>query len=303
MIRAAAFAKVNLGLRVGRTRADGFHEINGVFQSVSWSDHLEVGIAEEDDARSAHGQLVAGEDNLAWRALVVARQAAGARDRLSLMLDKQIAVAAGLGGGSADAAAALGIAARLFDLDATTVSELAETLGSDVPFCLTGGTAIVGGRGEVVDRQETLDGFALAMVVPPAELSTPAVFREWDRLGGPRGKTHVDRSIPPSVRAYAPLVNDLHAAAVSVSPEVAKWEELLREQWGRPIHLSGSGPTLYGFFVDVDEAESALSVVPRGARHVRATSPIPYGWVWSEGATVRAPDGSKLPSWPETLAP
>ncbi|NNF64916.1 MAG: 4-(cytidine 5'-diphospho)-2-C-methyl-D-erythritol kinase [Acidimicrobiia bacterium] len=303
MIHATAFAKLNIGLRVGGRRADGFHPIHGIFQSIGWADQLAIGAAEQDQVDSAHGELVSGERNLGWRALLAAREASGANQPLSMVLDKQIPVAAGLGGGSADAAAALGVGARMFGLDAATTLRLATELGSDVPFCLRGGTALVSGRGEVVDSQDPLSDFALAMVVPPIELSTPTVFAEWDRLGGPTAPSTADRALPPSLRSHGPVANDLEPAATALAPAVADWQDQLRHAWGRPVLLSGSGPTLYAFFVDLDEAASALSGVPSGARDVRAAAPVRHGWVWSDGGEVRAPDGSVLHDWPGDLSP
>ena len=303
MINATAFAKVNIGLRVGGRRADGFHPIHGIFQSIGWFDQLAIGTSDEDRVESAHGELISGERNLAWRGLLAAREASGAMDRLSLVLDKQIPIAAGLGGGSADAAAALGVGARIFGVDTATTLRLAAELGSDVPFCLRGGTAIVSGRGEVIDALDPLSDFVLAMVVPPIELSTPTVFAEWDRMGGPTGPSTPERELPPSLRSHGPVANDLQPAATALAPEVAEWQDQLRHMWGRPVLLSGSGPSLFAFFVDVDEAASALSGVPRGARDVRAVTPVRHGWVWNNGDAVRAPDGSVEHDWPADLSP
>lgn len=303
MINTTAFAKINIGLRVGGRRADGYHPVHGIFQSIGWGDRLAIEIAEEDRADSAHGELISGEGNLAWRALLAAREASGAMERISLVLDKRIPIAAGLGGGSADAAAALGVAARLLGVDAPTTLRLATELGSDVPFCLRGGTAMVSGRGEVIDAQDPLTDFALALVVPPIELSTPAVFAEWDRLGGPAGPATSDRALPPSLRSHGPVANDLQPAATSLAPMVAEWQDQLRHMWGRPVLLSGSGPSLYAFFVDIDEAASALAAVPPGARDVAAVPPVAHGWVWTDGGGIRAPDGSVLHDWPPDLSP
>jgi len=284
-MRAIAYAKVNLSLRVGALRSDGYHPLQSLFQSVTLGDRLELtvppGGADDDGIVGWDGEQVPDDHrNLAWLAVEAVRQRMAAEATpLRLRLDKQIPVAAGLGGGSADAAAALHLAVRRLGADPALVAELAPELGSDVPFCAVGGTAMVTGRGETLDRLEPLTGFALGLVVPPVELSTPAVFREWDRLGGPAGPETPSGGLPPAVRTYAPLVNDLYPAAVSLMPELEDWRHELQQRWERPVTMSGSGPTLFGWFVDLAEAESALAVAPTGARATHAVLPVDRGWI------------------------
>ena len=202
MVRGRAYAKVNLGLRVGRRRADGFHPLRGIFQSIDLSDELSLELAEADRITADGGGPVPDDfANLAWRALAAVRREAGASQPMSLTLDKGIPTAAGLGGGSADAAATLALAARHFGVSMDTLRRLAPDLGSDVPFCLLGGTAWVAGRGEILDPRDPLGGFALAVVVPPFELSTPAVFARWDELEGPGGLRIGSADLPPTLRS------------------------------------------------------------------------------------------------------
>lgn len=283
MIRGLAHAKVNLGLRVQSVRGDGFHPLQSVFQSIGWSDRLEVAAAEEDTISGWDGGPVPdGPTNLALRAAQEMRDAAGASVRISIRLRKDIPVAAGLGGGSADAAAALHMTARLLGFDPDRVGDLAPRLGSDVPFCATGGTAAVTGRGDVIDALPLLSGFAFGLVVPPVELATPAVFAAWDRLGEPTGPESQSVELPPAVRPYGPLVNDLYPAAVDLVPDLEEWRQELAARWGRAVFMSGSGPTLFGFFVDTDEAAGALDVIPPGARAAHAADPVATGWALDE---------------------
>ncbi len=282
MIRIEAFAKVNLGLRVGDVRPDGFHPLHSIFQSIDWSDRLELRFAVGDEGDSigswAGGPVIDGFANLAWKAVAAVRDAAGSSHRIRLRLDKRIPAAAGLGGGSADAAAALQAAVRMLDVPVEQAQELASALGSDVPFCMSGGTARVTGRGDVVEALDTIDGYGLAVVVPPIELRTPDVFGRWDALGGPGGDAVSESALPPTLRAHAPITNDLYPAAVAIAPALDDWRAELESAWGRPVLMSGSGPSLMGFCVDRDEAEAALAVVPAGVRATRAVRPIPYGW-------------------------
>lgn len=278
MIRAQAFAKINLSLEVGAA-AGPLHTVRGLFQSIHWSDHLSLAKAGSDSISRSDGEpVIDGWRNLAWRAVAAVREAAATASPLSLTLDKEIPVAAGLGGGSADAAAALAMAGRLLDVAPDVVSGLAADLGSDVPFCLRGGLARVSGTGERVEPLPATTEYAIGLVVPPVEVATAAVYAAWDRLGRPAGPEIAPNAVPPPLRAHTPLRNDLYPAAVAVAGEIDEWRAELANRWGRPVVLTGSGPTLFSFFVDVAEAAAALGVVPAGARATQATLPVDAGW-------------------------
>ena len=283
-MRALAYAKVNLSLHVGSAGGER-HPVSGLFQSIGWADRLTLELADEDViAGPGGGPVVAGEGNLAWRAAVGVRGLSSAGRAMALTLEKEIPVAAGLGGGSADAAAALALAGRLWGVDPEAQATLAATLGSDVPFCLAGGLAHVSGTGEVVEPLDPAGGYALALVVPPVEVSTAAVYSAWDRLDGPTGPPTAGNDLPPALRALGPLRNDLYPAAVAVAPEIDEWRAELVNRWGRPVILTGSGPTLFAFFVDEAEAAAALGAAPVGARDVHATGPVGRGWEFVDGA-------------------
>jgi 4-diphosphocytidyl-2-C-methyl-D-erythritol kinase len=279
MIRAETYAKINIGLRVGSLREDGFHPVGGIFQSIDVADQLTLEPAGSDSIAGTGGRPVAdGLDNLAFRAASAVRSRAGAQQPLRLSLDKAIPAAAGLGGGSADAAAGLAVAGKYFGVSQSVLVELAPQLGSDVPFCLVGGTARVSGRGDIVDQLALLTGFSLAVVVPPVEISTPAAFAKWDKLGEPEGPEFPKGSLPPSLRSDSDLRNDLYPAAVALAPTLDDWRADLEQRWGRPVLLSGSGPSLFGFFVDLDEAADAVGAVPVGARFAEPCDLLPVGW-------------------------
>lgn len=282
MIRAHAFAKVNLALRVESShQPGGLHPVRGVFTSVSWSDRLELEFADEDVFEGIDGRPVpAGDENLAWVAATRVRERAGSgRTALALRLAKSIPVGAGLGGGSADAAAALATTGRLLGVSRRTLVELAPGLGSDVPFCFVGGTAIVGSTGEDVDSLDPIAGFALTIVVPPGEVDTADVYAAWDRLEGPVGPEMPSQDLPPRLRDLAPLSNDLYPAAAAIAPQIDEWRAELEAVWGRAVALSGSGGALFAYFLDRGEAEAALAVVPGGVRAAEAVVPVPFGWV------------------------
>lgn len=279
MIGGIAYAKVNLGLRVGSPREDGFHPVDGIFQSVDITDKLTLSAAATDEiAGSMGGPVPDGIDNLAFQAASAVRSAADSSQPIGMTLDKTIPTAAGLGGGSADAAVGLALAGRYFGVGLDTLRGLAPLLGSDVPFCLRGGTARVGGRGDEIEMLDPLAEFALAIVVPPFEVATPAVFAQWDEMGGPEGSRIGANELPPALRTEEGIVNDLYPAAVALAPEIDHWRLDLEQSWGRRVMLSGSGPSLYAFFLDHDEAADAMSVVPRGARFAEACELSPVGW-------------------------
>ena len=184
-MRAEAYAKVNLSLRVGRLEASGLHPIESWMQTISWSDELTLESAEED--RFVAASSPPAEENLAWRALLAVRGAGGYDSPVRLELVKRVPAAAGLGGGSADAATTLKLAALHYGFDPAATEALAPDLGADVAFLMTGGLASVAGYGERVYRAGDGGGYALVVVVPPVELSTPGVYAAWDALDDAMG--------------------------------------------------------------------------------------------------------------------
>ena len=276
-MEAEAFAKLNLSLRVRPRDRTGLHPLQSLMQSIDWSDLLTLNDA-DDDALTLRGLAVPGdESNLAWRALQAVRGAVPRPGPVALGLEKRIPVAAGLGGGSADAAGVLALAAARFGLPPEERAALAPGLGADVPFCLVGGTCLVEGHGELLTALPSLGGFVVAVVVPPFEVATAAAYRRWDDLGGPPGPEVPPRHLPVALREGPPPANDLLPAAVSLVPELGDWLDDLRRAWGQPALMSGSGPALFGFFPTETEAAEASAAVP-GARAVRACRPIPQGW-------------------------
>jgi 4-diphosphocytidyl-2-C-methyl-D-erythritol kinase len=209
-------AKLTLSLRVTGVRDDGYHLIDAEMVTLDLADTLTLDESGDGLEVTGHGQAVqAGDDNLVRRALRVAGRTAHVR------LDKHIPAGAGLGGGSADAAAVL----RWAGITDLTV---AASIGADVPFCLVGGRARVRGIGE---RVEPLPFVArtFTLLTPPVHCSTPAVYGAWDGLGGPT--------------ADGP--NDLEPAALVVAPELARWRDHLGDLTGQTPVLAGSGSTWF----------------------------------------------------------
>jgi 4-diphosphocytidyl-2-C-methyl-D-erythritol kinase len=282
-MRADAYAKVNLALAVYPRSADGYHPLRGIFQSVSLADEVAVQPDTDDSVTVRGGDAPQDETNLAWRAVEVARRTARVTQPMSLEIHKRIPPGAGLGGGSADAAATLGLLAERFGLDGETTAELGESLGADVPFSLVGGTKLVEGRGERLNDFEPLGDFALGIVVPPFSLSTPAVFDEWDRLDGPRGDVMIDEDLPPSLRGGLPIRNDLFRAAVSLDARVGEWRDEIAARWNTGVAMTGSGSALFAFFSTLDEALGAVSSIDVPTRATEAVEPVAVGWERVDG--------------------
>ncbi len=276
-MRADAYAKVNLSLRVRPPDRSGMHPLRSLAHSIDWFDVVELCDA-DDDRFELEGDdgIPSDATNLAVRALDALRKTVPTRAPVHLRVGKQIPAAAGLGGGSADAAAVLALASHRFGVPLGVAAALAGELGADVPFCLTGGAAWMEGYGELLTPIPPSADFVLAVVVPPFELATSEVYRRWDVLDGPSGTPVEARFLPDSLREHAPLANDLEPAAAALAPDLADWSADLAARWGTTVLMSGSGPSLFGFFSTHREAEEAASAAP-GARAARACRPVPAG--------------------------
>jgi 4-diphosphocytidyl-2-C-methyl-D-erythritol kinase len=262
-VRLDAPAKLNLGLRVLGLRSDGFHEIRSVFHTVSLCDDLELRVGPGSgiglECTGDEG-VPDGPSNLAWRAAEAFMDAAGLGLRVCIRLAKRIPSAAGLGGGSSDAAAVLRGLARATGCD-PGLAGLAAELGSDVPFFLHGGAAFVSGRGEVIEPIEPLD-FHAVLLHPGVAVSTAWAYRELDRAPdaltnpcednsycAPAEERHEGKPFPFQ------LDNDFLPLLVREFEQLGAVKGFLEDRchsWG----LSGSGPTFYALFGSRGEAEA-----------------------------------------------
>jgi len=250
VIRERAPAKVNLLLHVGRRRADGLHELCSLFASIDLADDVTVEPGETDEV------VCAGVEgpNLALVALERFRaEAAADLPPLRVTIEKRIPVAAGLGGGSADAAAVLRAANRLADepLDADGLRALGARIGADVPSQVEPRHALVTRAGEGVEPVE-LPPMALLLVPDERGLSTAEVYSQADELGTTRAELDADGvrdlAAHPLYELAAALDNDLEAAAVSLRPELSERMDALRDAGALTARVTGSGPTVFGVF-------------------------------------------------------
>jgi 4-diphosphocytidyl-2-C-methyl-D-erythritol kinase len=271
-----ANAKVNLVLRVGPPRADGMHPLCSLFAALELADEVVVEPRTALAPRAADLGYGLDEvvcpgvmgDNLAAAAIAAFRRTAPGADLPPLRVEirKRIPVAAGLGGGSADAAAVLRAVNAIAGsrLSGDELREIAAGLGSDVPSQVEPAHAIVSGVGERVERVD-LASMALVLVPQDDGLSTAAVYAELDRLG-----VHAPELDPAPLRALAResaaelavgLANDLQPAALSLRPELAEPIAALRDAGALGAQVSGSGPTTFGVFADRAAAERAARLV------------------------------------------
>lgn len=253
-LRALAPAKVNLGLFLGPVRPDGRHELVTLFESISLADELVLSVLPEGpDQVCCPG--VSGP-NLVSEALQELRRAGWDGPPVRIEIQKRIPAAAGLGGGSADAAAALRLAHAVAPVADGVAEEIAGRLGADVPSQLRPGLALGTGAGEVLEPLSPLAPHAFVVVPQPFELSTAEVYREADRLGLPRGSDELagvrerirDAAVPGGVMGDDVLVNDLEPAAISLAPALAAVLEAVGQMGVDRVLLCGSGPTVAGIY-------------------------------------------------------
>ena len=255
MTSYTAPAKLNFSLLVSPPRSDGYHPLASLVQTIEWCDTLEV------EAGEGHDELESDiEDNLVTRALAMAREF-GSVPPLALTLYKQIPMAAGMGGGSSDAAAALLAASDFGDVPRESLPAVASRVGADVSLFLTGGTVLMGGVGEKIESVEPASGCAVAVVVPDFGLSTGDVYEMWDRLEGPQGDEVPSTLLPPALRGRMPMRNDLLPAALEVEPLLGDFMADVSAVWGTTVCLTGSGSACFGYFATLDEASDAASAV------------------------------------------
>jgi 4-diphosphocytidyl-2-C-methyl-D-erythritol kinase len=253
-----AYAKLNLILHVGRPRPDGVHPLCSIFASIDLADEVRAEPS-DGDHDSVHCPGVDGP-NLATAALAAFRARVPRLPPIDVRIAKRIPVAAGLGGGSADAAAVLRAANRIAGnpLDVETLREIGATLGSDVPSQIEPRHALVQGVGEIV-QPIALPPLTAVLAPQPDGLSTAAVYAELDRMHGWREE--LDPELVRA-RAAAALENDLQPAALALRPELSHVLDALHAAGGARPLVSGSGPTCFTLFADRAAAERAAATLP-----------------------------------------
>jgi 4-diphosphocytidyl-2-C-methyl-D-erythritol kinase len=246
-----AHAKINVSLGVGGVRPDGYHELRTVFQSLALHDTLRFAHPDEGFAMACSAPGVPlDERNLVWKAAELVWAAAGRRGEPGgrVRITKRIPVQGGLGGGSADAAAALVGWNRLWAtrLSAERLHDLARGLGADVPFFLWAGTALGVERGDEIHPLDDSPSRWVVLVFPPFGVSTPEAFRWWDE----------DQGRPPRAESM-PVFNDLEAPVARRHPELLEIRRALEGAGAEAAAMTGSGSTVFGLFGTRSSARAA----------------------------------------------
>jgi 4-diphosphocytidyl-2-C-methyl-D-erythritol kinase len=291
-LHQSARAKVNLYLRVTGRRADGYHTLDSLAVFAGAADAI---TAEAADSLSLAmmgpeaGTLATEPDNLVLRAARALAAATGREAKAALTLTKNLPIASGIGGGSADAAATLRALDALWDtrLDSVALRGIAATLGADVPVCIESRAMRMQGIGEVLSEVPPLPDFGLLLVNPRIAVPTPAVFRA--RQGGfsaPVAMPAAFRDARDLADWLRPLGNDLEAPAVAICPAIADMLAAIAAQPGCLLaRMSGSGATGFGIFAT--ETEAAAARLP------------PAWWRWAGAyASAQAWRGAKKTSLP-----
>ncbi|MEO6217995.1 MAG: 4-(cytidine 5'-diphospho)-2-C-methyl-D-erythritol kinase [Sphingomonas sp.] len=262
MIVETAPAKINLALHVRARRDDGYHEIETLFAFLRDGDELRLAPAPASFAiEGPFGAILSAEgDNLVTRAAAGFARAFGVANEGAFTLVKNLPVASGIGGGSADAAAALRALARRHGVavDDPRLFACADALGSDVPACLLGRSALGRGRGEQLEPIEGLTDMPVLLVNPGVAVSTGAVFTAWDRIDrGPIGEGDLlERALLGR--------NDLEAPARSIAPVIGEALALLGETKGtRLVRMSGSGATCFALYENAGDRSAGADAVRR----------------------------------------
>ncbi len=267
-----AYAKINIGLDVLRRRADGYHEVKMIMQTVDIYDELVLERRKQPgiELRMDNSELPSGGDNLICRAADLLFREKEITGGVNISLTKRIPIAAGMAGGSADAAAALRGVNELFDLgySLTELQALGVGLGADIPYCLAGGTMLSEGIGEILTPLPAPPAAHLVIAKPDVNVSTAFVY----------GNLHADRlawhpDIDGMIAALqrgdldgitGRLGNVLETVTVKAHPVIEQIKELLRKQGAENALMSGSGPTVFGIFKEKETAARAAEAVERG---------------------------------------
>ena len=295
VVHVRAPGKINVYLKVGTLLADGYHEVATAYQAVSLYEDLRANPA-DDFSVSFTGpidtaSLTTDGSNLALKAAALLARKTGYRRGVRLEIEKHVPIAGGMGGGSADAAATLLACDALWEtgLSRDELLVLASQLGADVPFALTGGTAIGTGNGDQLSPALAKGQFQWVLAIADFGMSTPEVYRELDQhrdrhsqdIFPAEVQPHVEANVLQALRAGDPqmlaevLYNDLQAPALHLEPTLAKIIELGEENGALAGIISGSGPTVAFLAADLDNAlELQIALSAARLKVVRATGPV-----------------------------
>ncbi len=270
-VQERAYAKINIGLDVLRRRPDGYHEVKMIMQTVDIYDDL---LLEKTSApgiylQTDNEELPTGQDNLICRAAALLMKEKGISEGVKITLTKRIPIAAGMAGGSSDAAAAMRGLNALFDMGCPVeeLQRLGVKLGADIPYCIVGGTMLSEGIGEMLTPLPAPPDAHLVAAKPDINVSTAFVY---GNLHVERLKDHPD--IDGMVQALSAgslsgicdrLGNVLETVTAAEYPVIEEIKDVMRSQGAQNALMSGSGPTVFGIFTDRKQAEAAAEAIEK----------------------------------------
>lgn len=265
LLTLSANAKINLTLDILGTREDGYHEVAMIMQEISLHDTLSMGKINQGISltiaiEGQQGTLPADESNLCWQAAALVQKEYNLQEGVEIHLIKRIPMAAGLAGGSADAAAVLKGMNHLFRLGMTEarLCELGARLGSDIPFCIMGGTMLATGRGEVLTRLPSFPRLSVVLAKPPVGVSTAWAYKTYD--AGYDGPHPDNEAMLEAIhggdahKAASLLCNVLEGVTETEHPVIADYKRLMMEHGAMASMMSGSGPTVFGLVREKQQA-------------------------------------------------
>lgn len=265
LLTLSANAKINLTLDILGTREDGYHEVAMIMQEISLHDTLSMGKINQGISltiaiEGQKGTLPADESNLCWKAAALVQKEYNLQEGVEIHLIKRIPMAAGLAGGSADAAAVLKGMNHLFRLGMTEarLCELGARLGSDIPFCIMGGTMLATGRGEVLTRLPSFPRLSVVLAKPPVGVSTAWAYKTYD--AGYDGPHPDNEAMLEAIhgggahKAAGLLCNVLEGVTETEHPVIADYKRLMMEHGAMASMMSGSGPTVFGLVREKQQA-------------------------------------------------
>lgn len=282
MVKALAFAKINLYLAVIGRRADGYHEIETIFQSIDLADELAFEPADQIEVVCSVPEL-SGERNLAHSAAEHLRAAAAISQGARITITKHVPTAAGLGGGSADAAATLAALNRMWRLGwpVQRLAEVGARVGSDVPFCVSGGTAFGRGRGTELFEMTILKDCPIVIAKPAGGLLARDVYAAYDEAPAqPKRPAEALRALldVADVDGVCPLLeNTLEPAVLRLKPEVAHIKQAALAAGARCVLVSGSGPAVFAVTGSREKANAVAAALESTCDFVHTCIPVDHG--------------------------
>ena len=270
MVTVEANAKINLTLDILGKRPDGYHEVAMVMQTVGLHDTVTLEKRAQGISLNINVPwLKADEKNLAWRAAALVQEEYGLTGGVHIELTKRIPIAAGLAGGSADAAAVLKGMSELYglNLSAKKLCELGARLGSDIPFCLLGGTMLATGRGEVLKRLPDMPETWVVLVKPRISVSTAWAYQNYDELGAERHPDNeaIQKEIARGSRKGVAklLCNVLESVTINKYDVIERYKQMMLDKGAMASMMSGSGPTVFALAQNREQAEEIAGFMRR----------------------------------------